>query len=110
MHKISTCASDVRPHSQSLWRSVTMPLAHWYQERRELSAQTCYGGPANTGGGQNVLSWTLSSFRRQAPNTDTFPDTSDEQNLVLVAIEVGEAETNTTRVSPFPQSPSAMHQ
>lgn len=40
----------------------------------------------------NVLYWTPSSFRRQVPNTDTFPDTSDVQTLVLVVVEVWEAD------------------
>lgn len=46
--------------------------------------------------------WTPSSFRRQAPNTDTVPDTSDVQPLVLVAAGVWEAETYTARASPPP--------
>lgn len=58
--------------------------------------------------GQNVLYWTPSSFRRQVPNTDTFPDTSDVQTLVLVAVEVGGAETNTRCASPCLQGPSAV--
>lgn len=58
--------------------------------------------------GQNVPYWIPSSFRRQVPNTDTFPDTSDVQTLVLVAVEVGEAETNTTCASPCLQGPSAV--
>lgn len=47
MHKIITCDSDFRPYSSSLWYSDLMLLAVWYKERRELSAQTSSGGPAN---------------------------------------------------------------
>lgn len=60
--------------------------------------------------GQNVLCWTSSSFRRQAPNTDTFPDTSAGQTLLLAAAGVGQAETNTAHASPCLQKPSAMRQ
>lgn len=48
-------------------------------------------------------------LRRQAPNTDTFPDTSDVQTSVLVAVEVREAETDTPSVFPGLQGPSAGH-
>lgn len=60
--------------------------------------------------GQNVLNWTPSSFRRQAPNTDTFPNTSDVQTLALVAVGMWEAETNIARASPCLQGPSATQQ
>lgn len=60
--------------------------------------------------GQNVLNWTPSSFRRQAPNTDTFPNTSDVQTLALMAAGVWEAETNIARASPCLQGPSDMQQ
>ena len=55
--------------------------------------------------GQNVLNWTPSSFRRQAPNTDTFSNTSDVQTLAPVAVGVWEAEANIARASPTCRDP-----
>ena len=55
--------------------------------------------------GQNVLNWTPSSFRRQAPNTDTFPNTSDVPTLAPMAVGVREAEKDLARASPACRDP-----